>query len=209
MPQSDIVRIHTSSGTTGRPTVVGYTAADIDGWANPVARCLRAAAVRSTDKVHIACGYGLFPGGLGAHYGAERLGCTVIPISGGMTERQLQLITDFRPHAIVAALPTCSPWPTPWNAPASTHAKPPYAQEFSVAEPWINQMRREVEDKLDFNAVDIYGLSEVIGPGVAQECAETKVGPRVWEDHFYPRSSIHSAEKSCPMAKMASWSSPR
>lgn len=186
VPQSDVVRIHVSSGTTGRPTVVGYTAADIDTWANLVARSLRAAGVRSTDKVHIAYGYGLFTGGLGVHYGAERLGCTVIPISGGMTERQLQLIADFQPDAIMV---TPSYMLTLVDAMESAGIDP---RKTSLrtgvfgAEPWSEQMRTELEHKLDINAVDIYGLSEVIGPGVAQECVETKDGLHIWEDHFYP-----------------------
>jgi phenylacetate-CoA ligase len=186
VPQSEIVRVHASSGTTGRPTVVGYTAADIDTWANLVARSLRAAGVRSTDKVHIAYGYGLFTGGLGAHYGAERLGCTVIPISGGMTERQLQLITDFEPDAIMV---TPSYMLTLVDAMERAGIDP---RETSLrtgifgAEPWSEHMRDELEQKLDMSALDIYGLSELIGPGVAQECVETKDGLHIWEDHFYP-----------------------
>jgi phenylacetate-CoA ligase len=186
VPQSQIVRIHASSGTTGRPTVVGYTAADIDTWANLVARCLRAGGVRSSDKVHIAYGYGLFTGGLGAHYGAERLGCTVIPMSGGMTERQIQLISDFQPDAIMV---TPSYMLTLVDAMERAGIDP---RQTSLrtgifgAEPWTDQMRTQLERKLDINAVDIYGLSEVIGPGVAQECVETKDGLHIWEDHFYP-----------------------
>ncbi|SBS79662.1 phenylacetyl-CoA ligase [uncultured Mycobacterium sp.] len=186
VPQSEIVRIHASSGTTGRPTVVGYTADDIDTWSNLVARCLRAAGVRSTDKVHIAYGYGLFTGGLGAHYGAERLGCTVIPVSGGMTERQLQLITDFKPDAIMVTpsymLTLVDAMERAGIDPHSTSLR----TGIFGAEPWTDQMRAELESKLDMNAVDIYGLSEVMGPGVAQECVETKDGLHVWEDHFYP-----------------------
>jgi phenylacetate-CoA ligase len=186
VPQSQIVRVHASSGTTGRPTVVGYTAADIDTWANLVARSLRAAGVRSTDKVHIAYGYGLFTGGLGAHYGAERLGCTVIPMSGGMTERQLQLITDFRPDAIMV---TPSYMWTLVDAMEGAGIDPrgtSLRTGVFGAEPWTDQMRAQLERTLDMNAVDIYGLSEVIGPGVAQECVETKDGLHIWEDHFYP-----------------------
>lgn len=186
VPQSQVTRVHASSGTTGRPTVVGYTAADIDTWANLVARCLRAAGVRSTDKVHIAYGYGLFTGGLGAHYGAERLGCTVIPISGGMTERQLQLIKDFQPDAIMV---TPSYMLTMLDAMERAGMNPrgtSLRTGVFGAEPWTEQMRTELEHKLDITAVDIYGLSEVIGPGVAQECAETKDGLHIWEDHFYP-----------------------
>ncbi|OFB35845.1 phenylacetate-CoA ligase [Mycolicibacterium sp. (ex Dasyatis americana)] len=186
VPQSRIARVHASSGTTGRPTVVGYTAADIDTWANLVARCLRAAGVRSTDKVHIAYGYGLFTGGLGAHYGAERLGCTVIPVSGGMTERQLQLLNDFQPDAIMV---TPSYMLTLVDAMERSGIDPRRTSlrtGIFGAEPWTEKMRTELEQKLDMDAVDIYGLSEVIGPGVAQECVETKDGLHIWEDHFYP-----------------------
>jgi phenylacetate-CoA ligase len=186
VPQSRVARIHASSGTTGRPTVVGYTAADLDAWADLVARSLRAGGVRSTDKVHIAYGYGLFTGGLGAHYGAERLGCTVIPMSGGMTERQIQLINDFRPDAILV---TPSYMLTIVDA-MERAGMDPRATSLRTgvfgAEPWTQEMRAELEQKLDMSAVDIYGLSEVMGPGVAQECAQTKDGLHIWEDHFYP-----------------------
>jgi len=186
VPQSEVVRVHASSGTTGRPTVVGYTAADVDTWANLVARCLRAAGVRSTHKVHIAYGYGLFTGGLGAHYGAERLGCTVIPVSGGMTERQVQLIVDFEPDAIMVTpsymLTLIDTMERAGIDPRTTSLR----TGIFGAEPWTEAMRAEIEQKLDMNAVDIYGLSELIGPGVAQECAETKDGLHIWEDHFYP-----------------------
>jgi phenylacetate-CoA ligase len=186
VPQAKVSRVHASSGTTGRPTVVGYTEADIDTWANLVARSLRAGGVRSTDKVHIAYGYGLFTGGLGAHYGAERLGCTVIPISGGMTERQIQLITDFRPDAILV-----TPSYMLTIVDAMEHAGiDPRTTSLRTgvfgAEPWTQEMRAELEHKLDIDAVDIYGLSEVMGPGVGQECVETKDGLHIWEDHFYP-----------------------
>ncbi len=186
VPQSQVSRIHASSGTTGRPTVVGYTAGDIDNWTNLVARSLRAGGVRSTDKVHIAYGYGLFTGGLGAHYGAERLGCTVIPMSGGMTERQIQLIEDFRPDAILV---TPSYMLTIVDA-MQRAGVDPAASSLRVgvfgAEPWTERMRTELENRLHIDAVDIYGLSEVMGPGVAQECVETKDGLHIWEDHFYP-----------------------
>jgi len=186
VPQSKVTRVHASSGTTGRPTVVGYTEADINTWANLVARSLRAGGVRSTDKVHIAYGYGLFTGGLGAHYGAERLGCTVIPISGGMTERQIQLITDFQPDAILV-----TPSYMLTIVDAMEHAGiDPRTTSLRTgvfgAEPWTQEMRAELEHKLDIDAVDIYGLSEVMGPGVGQECVETKDGLHIWEDHFYP-----------------------
>jgi len=186
VPQSQVSRVHASSGTTGRATVVGYTARDIDTWANLVARSLRAGGVRSTDKVHIAYGYGLFTGGLGAHYGAERLGCTVIPMSGGMTERQIQLISDFEPDAIMVTpsymLTIVDAMERAGIDPRSTSLR----TGIFGAEPWTEEMRVELERKLDMDAVDIYGLSEVIGPGVAQECVETKDGLHVWEDHFYP-----------------------
>jgi phenylacetate-CoA ligase len=186
VPQSKVARLHASSGTTGRPTVVGYTAADIDTWANLVARCLRAAGVRSTDKVHIAYGYGLFTGGMGAHYGAERLGCTVIPMSGGMTERQIQLIADFEPDAIMVTPSYMLTMVDAMQRAGMDPRKTSLRTGVFGAEPWTEQMRAELEHKLDVNAVDIYGLSELIGPGVAQECVETKDGPHIWEDHFYP-----------------------
>lgn len=186
VPQDKVARIHASSGTTGRPTVVGYTAADLETWAKLVARSLRAGGVRSTDKVHIAFGYGLFTGGLGAHYGAERLGCTVIPMSGGMTERQVQLIVDFKPDAILVTpsymLTIVDAMERAGIDPSGTSLR----TGVFGAEPWTEQMRDELERKLNMNAVDIYGLSEVIGPGVAQECVETKDGLHIWEDHFYP-----------------------
>ena len=186
VPREQISRIHASSGTTGRPTVVGYTARDIDTWANLMARSLRAGGVRSTDRVHVAYGYGLFTGGLGAHYGAERLGCTVIPMSGGMTERQIQLIADFAPDAIMVTpsymLTIVDAMQRAGIDPRATSLR----TGIFGAEPWTEQMRTELETQLDMDAVDIYGLSEVMGPGVAQECVETKDGLHVWEDHFYP-----------------------
>jgi len=186
VPQAKVTRVHASSGTTGRPTVVGYTDADINTWANLVARSLRAGGVRSTDKVHIAYGYGLFTGGLGAHYGAERLGCTVIPMSGGMTERQVQLITDFEPDAIMVTpsymLTIVDTMEHAGIDPRTTSLR----TGVFGAEPWTQEMRAELEHKLDIDAVDIYGLSEVMGPGVGQECVETKDGLHIWEDHFYP-----------------------
>ena len=186
VPRSEVSRIHASSGTTGRPTVVGYTAADVDTWANLMARSLRAAGVRPGDRVHIAYGYGLFTGGLGAHYGAERLGCTVIPMSGGMTERQVQLIADFEPEVIMV---TPSYMLTILDAMERSGLEPAQSSlRIGVfgAEPWTEQMRDELESRLGIDAVDIYGLSEVMGPGVAQECVETKDGLHIWEDHFYP-----------------------
>jgi phenylacetate-CoA ligase len=186
VPQAQVSRIHASSGTTGQPTVVGYTARDVSTWADLVARSLRAAGVRPGMKVHVAYGYGLFTGGLGAHYGAERLGCTVIPVSGGQTERQVRLIHDFEPEVIMV---------TPSYMLAlldefERQGLDPRASSLQVgvfgAEPWTEDLRREVEERADLHAVDIYGLSEVMGPGVASECVETKDGLHVWEDHFYP-----------------------
>ena len=181
-----VVRIHASSGTTGRPTVVGNTRGDIDMWADVVARSIRAAGGRRGDKVHVAYGYGLFTGGLGAHYGAERLGCIVIPVSGGMTERQVRLILDLEPDIIMVTpsymLAILDELERQGVDPTSTSLK----VGIFGAEPWTREMRAEIEQRLDMHAVDIYGLSEVLGPGVASECVETKDGLHVWEDHFYP-----------------------
>ena len=186
VPRDQVVRIHASSGTTGKPTVVGYTRSDIDVWATVMARSIRAAGGRAGDIVHVAYGYGLFTGGLGAHYGAEKLGCTVIPMSGGMTERQVQLIVDFKPDIIMVT-------PSYMLAIAEEMERQgidPRTCSLKVgifgAEPWTPTMREAIEARLDLDAIDIYGLSEVIGPGVAQECIETKDGLTVWEDHFYP-----------------------
>lgn len=186
VPREKVVRIHASSGTTGKPTVVGYTQNDIDHWADLVARSIRAAGGRAGDMVHIAYGYGLFTGGLGAHYGAERLGCTVVPMSGGQTEKQVQLIRDFRPDIIMVT-------PSYMQVIIEEFRKQGLdPREMSVkvgifgAEPWTEAMRREIETGAALDAVDIYGLSEVMGPGVASECIESKDGPVVWEDHFYP-----------------------
>ncbi len=186
VPQADIRRIHASSGTTGRPTVVGYTDHDLSVWADLVARSLRAAGARRGDKVHVAYGYGLFTGGLGAHYGVERAGCTVIPASGGMTARQVQIIQDFQPEIIMVTpsylLTLLDEFERQGIDPRATSLR---AGVFG-AEPWTEEMRREIEDRMDLHAVDIYGLSEVMGPGVAQECVDTKDGLHLWEDHFYP-----------------------
>jgi phenylacetate-CoA ligase len=186
VPMERIVRIHASSGTTGKPTVVGYTARDIDTWTHLMARSIRAAGARPGDKVHVAYGYGLFTGGLGAHYGAERLGLAVIPLGGGMTERQVRLIADFKPDIIMVT-------PSYMLAIADEmqhQGLDPRASSLRTgifgAEPWTNEMRRSIEARLDLDALDLYGLSEVIGPGVAQECIESKDGLTVWEDHFYP-----------------------
>ncbi|MER7699289.1 MULTISPECIES: phenylacetate--CoA ligase PaaK [unclassified Streptomyces] len=186
VPEHEVRRIHASSGTTGRPTVVGYSERDLDTWADVVARSIRAAGGRPGHKVHVAYGYGLFTGGLGAHYGAERLGCTVIPASGGMTARQVRLIQDFRPEIIMI---TPSYMLTLLDE-FERQGVDPRATSLRVgifgAEPWTEAMRREIEDRFAIDAVDIYGLSEVMGPGVAQECVETKDGLHIWEDHFYP-----------------------
>jgi phenylacetate-CoA ligase len=186
VPQDQVRRIHASSGTTGKPTVVGYTEKDINTWATVMARSIYAAGGRPGHKVHIAYGYGLFTGGLGAHYGAEKLGCTVIPASGGMTSRQVQIITDFRPEIIMVTpsymLTLLDEFERQGVDPRSSSLK----VGIFGAEPWTEQMRAEIEQRLDIDAVDIYGLSEVMGPGVAQECVETKDGLHIWEDHFYP-----------------------
>ncbi|MGW5093793.1 phenylacetate--CoA ligase PaaK [Streptomyces nodosus] len=186
VPMSEVRRIHASSGTTGRPTVVGYTENDLSMWADVIARSIRAAGGRPGHKVHISYGYGLFTGGLGAHYGAERAGCTVIPASGGMTARQVQIIQDFEPEIIMV---TPSYMLTLLDE-FERQGVDPRTGSLKVgifgAEPWTEAMRREIEERMDIHAVDIYGLSEVMGPGVAQECVETKDGLHVWEDHFYP-----------------------
>jgi phenylacetate-CoA ligase len=185
VPRERVARVHASSGTTGKPTVVGYTKGDLDNWANLVARSIRAAGGKAGDIVHVAYGYGLFTGGLGAHYGAERLGCTVIPMSGGQTEKQVQLIQDFKPDIIMV---------TPsyfCNIMEEQRRQGLDPRESSLrigifgAEPWTGQMRKDIESEAGIDAVDIYGLSEVMGPGVACECVETKDGPVIWEDHFY------------------------
>ena len=186
VPQSKLVRIHGSSGTTGKPTVVGYTAADIDHWANLIARSIRAAGGRPGDILHNAYGYGLFTGGLGAHYGAERLGCTVVPISGGMTERQVTLIHDFKPRIIMVTPSYMLSLLDEFRRQRLDPRDSSLEVGIFGAEPWTNAMREEIEQAFDMHAVDIYGLSEVMGPGVAQECVETKDGLHIWEDHFYP-----------------------
>ncbi|KZK91659.1 Phenylacetate-coenzyme A ligase [Pseudovibrio sp. Ad46] len=186
VPEEDICRIHASSGTTGKPTVVGYTKKDIETWAGVVARSIRAAGGKPGDKVHIAYGYGLFTGGLGAHYGAEALGCTVIPMSGGMTERQVRLIEDFKPEIIMVTPSYMLSILDEYRKEGLDPRKSSIKIGIFGAEPWTNSMREEIEQAFDMHAVDIYGLSEVMGPGVAQECVETKDGLHIWEDHFYP-----------------------
>ena len=184
--QEKIVRIHASSGTTGKPTVVGYTRRDIDTWSDLMARSIRASGGKPGMKVHIAYGYGLFTGGLGAHYGAERLGCSVIPVSGGMTERQVQLILDFEPDIIMVTPSYMLAILDEFCAKGLDARKSSLKIGIFGAEPWTNSMRTEIEDCFAMDAVDIYGLSEVMGPGVANECIETKDGLHIWEDHFYP-----------------------
>jgi phenylacetate-CoA ligase len=186
VPQERVSRIHASSGTTGKPTVVGYTARDIDTWANVVARSIRAAGARRGDKVHVSYGYGLFTGGLGAHYGAERAGLTVIPFGGGQTEKQVQLIQDFRPDIIMVTPSYMLSIADELERQGIDPAKSSLRIGIFGAEPWTNDMRSAIEKRMGIDAVDIYGLSEVMGPGVASECAETKDGPTIWEDHFYP-----------------------
>lgn len=186
VPQKDVVRIHASSGTTGKPTVVGYTAKDIDTWATVVARSIRAAGGTPNDMVHVSYGYGLFTGGLGAHYGAEKLGATVIPMSGGQTAKQVQLLKDFDPD-IIMVTPS---YMLNLADEIERQGIDPHQLKLRCgifgAEPWTNTMRKAIEERLGIDALDIYGLSEVMGPGVGQECLETKDGPTIWEDHFYP-----------------------
>ena len=198
VPRTQVQRIHASSGTTGRPTVVAYTRADLDTWAALVARSIRAAGGHAGDVVHIAYGYGLFTGGLGCHYGAERLGCTVVPMSGGQTQRQVQLISDFRPDIIMVT-------PSYMLAIAEEFAQQgldPRQTSLRVgifgAEPWTQALRTEIETRFAIDALDIYGLSEVMGPGVASECLETKDGPVIWEDHFWPE--IIDPQTGVPLA---------
>lgn len=186
VPMSDVVRIHASSGTTGQPTVVGYTQHDINVWSDVVARSIRAAGGRSTDKVHVSYGYGLFTGGMGAHYGAERLGCAVIPMSGGQTEKQVQLMRDFDPDIIMVTPSYMLNLMDEMDRQGLAPKEMALRIGIFGAEPWTAEMRKNIEGRLGIDAVDIYGLSEVMGPGVAQECAETKDGPTIWEDHFYP-----------------------
>ncbi len=186
VPREQVVRIHASSGTTGKPTVVGYTAKDIDTWANLMARSIRASGARPGDKVHVSYGYGLFTGGLGAHYGAERLGLTVIPFGGGQTERQVQLICDFEPDIIMVTPSYMLAIADEFERQGLDPTQCSLRIGIFGAEPWTDAMRATIQKRLSLSAVDIYGLSEVMGPGVANECHETKDGPTIWEDHFYP-----------------------
>jgi phenylacetate-CoA ligase len=202
VPRENLVRVHASSGTTGKPIVVGYTKADIDTWSTVMARSIRAAGGRRGMIIHNAYGYGLFTGGLGAHYGAEQLGCTVVPISGGMTERQVQLINDFRPDIITVTPSYMLAILDEFKRQKLDPRKCSLKIGIFGAEPWTNAMRGEIEDAFDMDATDIYGLSEVIGPGVAQECIETKDGLHVWEDHFYPEIIDPETGKALPDGEM-------
>lgn len=188
VPMEKVARIHASSGTTGKPTVVGYTHGDISRWADAVARSIAAAGGKAGDKVHVAYGYGLFTGGLGAHYGAERLGCTVIPMSGGQTEKQVQLIQDFKPDIIMVTPSYCLNIADEFERQGLEASQCSLRIGIFGAEPWTNAMRHDIEHKMGIDAVDIYGLSEVMGPGVAQEFVTTKDGPTIWEDMFYPET---------------------
>jgi phenylacetate-CoA ligase len=186
VPRAQLLRLHASSGTTGKPTLVGYTRADLDHWAQLVARSLRAAGARPGDMVHVAYGYGLFTGGLGAHYGAERLGCTVVPMSGGQTQKQVQLICDLRPDVIMVTPSYLLAIAEEFRRQGRELADSSLRVGLLGAEPWSEAMRTAIEARAGIDALDIYGLSEVMGPGVASECLETKDGPVIWEDHFYP-----------------------
>lgn len=186
VPREQVARVHASSGTTGKPTVVGYTKNDINNWAHLVGRSIRAAGGKPGDMVHVSYGYGLFTGGLGAHYGAEELGCTVIPMSGGQTEKQVQLINDFRPDIIMVTPSYCLNIADEFDRQGLDPKESSLRIGIFGAEPWTNSMRTEIENRLGIDALDIYGLSEVMGPGVAQECLETKDGPVIWEDYFLP-----------------------
>jgi phenylacetate-CoA ligase len=186
VPLEQVIRVHASSGTTGKPTIVGYTRADIDMWSDVMARSIYAAGGRPGDITHVAYGYGLFTGGLGAHYGAERLGCTVIPMSGGQTQKQVTLINDLSPRIILVTPSYCLSLIDEMEAQGLDPEESSLEIGIFGAEPWTDEMRRQIEERLGIHAIDIYGLSEVIGPGVAQECLETKDGLTVWEDHFYP-----------------------
>jgi phenylacetate-CoA ligase len=197
-PMDKIVRIHASSGTTGKPTVVGYTAKDIDTWTHLMARSIRAAGAKPGEKVHVAYGYGLFTGGLGAHYGAERLGLAVIPLGGGMTERQVQLIQDFKPEIIMVTPSYMLAIADEMERQGMDPRQCSLRLGIFGAEPWTNEMRKSIEERLALDAIDIYGLSEVMGPGVAQECVETKDGLTVWEDHFYPEVIDPESGKPLP-----------
>ena len=209
VPREKLSRIHGSSGTTGKPTVVGYTKDDIDTWADLIARSIYASGGRPGDIAHIAYGYGLFTGGLGAHYGAERLGCTVVPISGGMTERQVTLIEDFKPRIIMVTPSYMLSILDEFRRRGIDPRESSLEVGIFGAEPWTNAMREEIERDFAMDAVDIYGLSEIMGPGVANECVETKDGLHVWEDHFYPEIIDPETGRCCRTGRWGSSSSPR
>ncbi|MGE0333070.1 MAG: phenylacetate--CoA ligase PaaK [Ramlibacter sp.] len=198
VPREQCARIHASSGTTGKPTVVGYTQKDIDTWSHVMARSIRASGARPGDLVHVSYGYGLFTGGLGAHYGAEKLGLTVVPFGGGQTERQVQLIADFKPDIIMVTPSYMLAIADEFERQGMNPAQASLRLGIFGAEPWTNDMRLAIEKRMGMDAVDIYGLSEVMGPGVANECVETKDGPTIWEDHFYPE--IINPETGEPVA---------
>ncbi|MDA7599662.1 phenylacetate--CoA ligase [Alphaproteobacteria bacterium] len=197
VPMEQVSRIHASSGTTGKPTVVGYTKGDVDNWASLVARCIRASGGRPGHKIQVAYGYGLFTGGLGAHYGAEKLGCTVIPVSGGMTQRQVQLIIDFKPEIIMVTPSYMLAIADEFERMGIDPRETTLMTGIFGAEPWTNAMRQDIEQRFDMHGVDIYGLSEVMGPGVANECVETKDGLYIWEDHFLPEIINSETGESC------------
>ena len=199
--------MHASSGTTGKPTVVGYTREDIETWSEVMARSIRAAGGVAADKVHVSYGYGLFTGGLGAHYGAEKLGCAVIPMSGGQTEKQVQLICDFDPISSWSRRPTCSTSPTRWSGRASMPANCRAGRHLRCRA-LTDAMRREIEQRMHIDAVDIYGLSEVMGPGVAQECVQSKDGPTIWEDHFTPEIVDPKRAGCCRTGRKGNWCLP-
>ena len=202
VPERDVVRIHASSGTTGKPTVVGYTRRDIETWSTVMARSIRASGGGPGDKVHVAYGYGLFTGGLGAHYGAEKLGAMVIPMSGGQTPKQVQLIRDFEPDIIMVTPSYMLNIADEFERQGMDPAKSSLQVGIFGAEPWGEAMRAEIEERCGLDAVDIYGLSEVIGPGVANECIETKDGPTIWEDHFYPEIIDPETGETLPDGEM-------
>ena len=208
-PMSDVVRVHASSGTTGKPTVVGYTQGDIDTWADVVARSIRAGGGHAGDKVHVAYGYGLFTGGLGAHYGAERLGCTVIPMSGGQTEKQVQLIKDFEPDIIMVTPSYMLNIADEMERQGIDPHKLPLRLGIFGAEPWTNAMRTEIEERLGIQALDIYGLSEVMGPGVGMECIKPRMAPPSGKTISIRKSLIRKPVKCCLMASTVNWCSPR
>ena len=206
VPREKVVRIHASSGTTGKPTVVGYTEKDIDTWSTVMARSIRAAGGRPGDIVHVSYGYGLFTGGLGAHYGAERLGCSVVPFGGGQTERQVQLIRDFGAKIIMVTPSYMFAIADEMKRQGMSIEDNPLEIGIFGAEPWTEKMRAEIEEMTGMDAVDIFGMSEIIGPGVAQECIETKDGLHIWEDHFYPEIIDPDTGESCRTGSSASWS---